>query len=313
MLTARVCAASLRRYMAPEAINNKFATHHADLWSFGSFIAQIVTGAPIFKGGSDYLTFKRVLARKYMLLEGTPDVVADLIDKLCQLEPSGRLGGAANAETDAVDPASISGLEPRPLGHSALWAHPFFRGLPSTNLHREPVPQPSADEIELNELVRKIGTEGLPAVFGPTPQEAFACVAGWSQEYKTSVAFETAKRELLSSELRFILGMPPPPPPIVVRARPPAEPPRQPLATRTRGNRVALVARARWPSALGCRALLMPHAPLSCTSHAPLSCASHAPLSCASPHSRWQDDLTEELAGRDNGDDDDDDQAEGGP
>ena len=63
-------------YMAPEAINNKFATQRADLWSFGAFIAQIVTGTPIFKGGSDYLTFKRVLAcvprREHWLLESPP-------------------------------------------------------------------------------------------------------------------------------------------------------------------------------------------------------------------------------------------------
>ena len=37
---------------------------------------------PPFKGGSDYLTFKRVLARKYRLPEGTPPVVVDLIDKV---------------------------------------------------------------------------------------------------------------------------------------------------------------------------------------------------------------------------------------
>ena len=66
-------------YMAPEAINNKFATQRADLWAFGAFIAQLVTGHPIFKGASDYLTFKRVLARKYLLIEGTPPLAADLI------------------------------------------------------------------------------------------------------------------------------------------------------------------------------------------------------------------------------------------
>ena len=48
--SAYTLALGLCRYMAPEAINNKFATQRADLWSFGAFIAQIVTGWPIFKG-----------------------------------------------------------------------------------------------------------------------------------------------------------------------------------------------------------------------------------------------------------------------
>ena len=73
-------------YMAPEAINNKFADQRADLWSYGCFLAQLITGMPPFKGGSDYLTFKRVLACKYRLPEGTPPVVVDLISKLLQVE-----------------------------------------------------------------------------------------------------------------------------------------------------------------------------------------------------------------------------------
>ena len=32
-------------YMAPEAINNKQTDQRADLWSFGCFLGQIVTGA----------------------------------------------------------------------------------------------------------------------------------------------------------------------------------------------------------------------------------------------------------------------------
>lgn len=50
--------------MAPEAIGNKYADTRADLWSFGCFVAQLVCGWPPFKGGSDYLTFLRVQARR---------------------------------------------------------------------------------------------------------------------------------------------------------------------------------------------------------------------------------------------------------
>jgi hypothetical protein len=156
-----------------------------------------------------------VLARKYQLLEGTPPIAADLIDKLCVLEPSARLGGAWSVEADTTDPSKLSGIEPRLLGHAALRAHPFFEGLPATDLHLFPVPQPTAEEIEMNELVRKIGTEGIDAVFGATEADRTAAVASWSDDFKLAMAFETGKRDLLSNELRDIFGMPAPPPPIV--------------------------------------------------------------------------------------------------
>jgi len=208
-------------YMSPEAINNKFTTQRADLWSFGAFIAQITTGQPIFKGGSDYLTFKRVLARSYQLIEGTPAVVADLVEKLCVLEPKQRLGGKWSTEADATDPSSLVGTEPRTLGHAALRAHPFFAGLPASGLHLLPVPHPTEEEKELNDMVRRIAERGVSGEFGATAAERAAAVAGWSDEYKRTVGFEVGKRSyltdppLLSDELRDILGMGPRPPPIV--------------------------------------------------------------------------------------------------
>lgn len=124
-------------YMAPEAINNKFVDQRADLWSFGCFVAMLLTGKPPFRGGSDYLTFKRVLARKYaqalkerlshalraarhlltsrryQLPEGTPLVAADLISKLLHLEPEKRLGGRWPA---GVPPAAQLGQKKKDKG-----------------------------------------------------------------------------------------------------------------------------------------------------------------------------------------------------
>ena len=45
-------------------INNEFTDQRADLWSYGVFLTMLLTGTPPFKGGSDYLTFKRALALK---------------------------------------------------------------------------------------------------------------------------------------------------------------------------------------------------------------------------------------------------------
>jgi len=100
-------------YMAPETINNKFADQRADLWSFGCFVAMILVGKPPFRGGSDYLTFKRVLARKYQLPEGVPVVAADLIGKLLVLEPAKRLGGRWPA---GVPPADQLGVKKKDKG-----------------------------------------------------------------------------------------------------------------------------------------------------------------------------------------------------
>ena len=49
----------------------------------------------------------------------------------------------------------------------------------------------------------------------PPAAERSAHVAGWSEAYKLRVAFEVGKRELLSQELRDILGMGEAPEPIV--------------------------------------------------------------------------------------------------
>ena len=69
--------------------------------------------------------------------------------------------------------------------------------------------------MELNDLVRQIGENGFSSVFGSTAEERAAHVAGWSDAYKLRVAFEVGKREMLTQEIRDVLGMGPPPPPIV--------------------------------------------------------------------------------------------------
>ena len=100
----------------------------ADLWSFGVFIAQIVTGWPCFKGGSDYLTFKRVLARKYRLPKDAS--AAGLIEQLCVTAPKERLGGAWTAEADGVDPTTLKG--PSRARASATPRSVRIRSSPST-------------------------------------------------------------------------------------------------------------------------------------------------------------------------------------
>ena len=202
-------------YMSPEAINNKFATQRADLWSFGVFVAQIVTGWPCFKGPSDYLTFKRVLAKKYRLPEGTPPLAASLVDALCMIEPKERLGGAWAAEADAVDPTTLKGTAPRAgLGHDALRAHPFFEPYRMRELWKVKCPLLSPEEEKLIDLVKRIDEAHGVKALGATPEEQAATVAGWSADWKRAVIFECGKRDLLTSSVRALFGLGEPLPPL---------------------------------------------------------------------------------------------------
>lgn len=208
-------------YMSPEAINNKNTDQRADLWSFGAFIAQIVTGMPPFKGGSDYLTFKRVLARKFRLPEGTPPHAASLIEALCVLEPTERLGGKWTEAADAVEPTSISGMEGRELGgHAAIRAHPLFAAYPMLDLHRVPCPTMTEEECALSDQVKLIdeirqkeGGGGVRAL-GEEAAIQRAVVESWSDEWRMAVAFECGKRDLLGDEMRELLKMGPALPPL---------------------------------------------------------------------------------------------------
>jgi len=222
-------------YMAPEAINNKFVDQRADLWSFGCFVAMLITGKPPFRGGSDYLTFKRALAKKYQLPEGMPAVAADLIHKLLVIEPHKRLGGRwpeGLPAADKLDPRKLkakasSGASggdggeggtskvdeadfrmARTYDHEAIRAHPFFEGLRSRELYKEKVPLPMLSELAMREVMMKVRAEGAKALGPP------ATIARWPAPFKDRIGFECFKRDLLTNELRGHLGMGPPPPPI---------------------------------------------------------------------------------------------------
>jgi len=155
-------------YMSPEAINNKDADHRADLWSLGCFVYMLLTGQPAFKGGSDYLTFKRTLARKFRFPEGMPAAPADLIDRLLVLDPKGRLGGR-EGET-----------------HEALRQHEWFsEACRLPNLHSVPLPIATVQEMTIVEAATEAQT--LAKMFPKAPDE-------WSTSLREAIIFELGKR-----------------------------------------------------------------------------------------------------------------------
>ena len=187
-------------YMSPEAIDNKDTDYRADLWSFGGFLVQMLAGMPPFKGGSDYLTFKRVQERKFRLDEGFPPAAADLVERLLVLEPTGRLGGATEEDPQAR--------------HGAIRAHRFFDGVRASaearTLHRAPLPMPSLLELCLPTVTEALKKGGwhLAALRGPpTPST-------WPEAVRQRLAFELHRADQLTPDLRVTLALGPAPPPI---------------------------------------------------------------------------------------------------
>ncbi|KAK8862325.1 kinase-like protein [Apiospora arundinis] len=78
-------------YVSPELLRNKNACKASDLWAFGCIIYQLLAGRPPFKGGSEYLTFQKIVELDYGFPPGFPPAAQDLIERLLVLEPERRL------------------------------------------------------------------------------------------------------------------------------------------------------------------------------------------------------------------------------
>ncbi|KAK6825063.1 AGC/PDK1 protein kinase [Apiospora arundinis] len=78
-------------YVSPELLRNKNACKASDLWAFGCIIYQLLAGRPPFKGGSEHLTFQKIVELDYGFPPGFPPAAQDLIERLLVLEPERRL------------------------------------------------------------------------------------------------------------------------------------------------------------------------------------------------------------------------------
>ena len=120
---------------------------------------------------------------------------------------TGDLSGLVGEDDDDIaelfnDEGMDEGMAPSLLGHAAPFA--------------DPVPQITAEQMILDELVRQIRERGISSVFGATVEERAAHVADWSHAFKLTVAFQVGSGGLLSDDLRdelqVIMGVCPPPP-----------------------------------------------------------------------------------------------------
>lgn len=78
-------------YVSPELLTNKNSCKASDLWAFGCIIYQLLTGRPPFKGGSEYLTFQKIVGLDYEFPVGFPPAARDLVERLLVLDPARRL------------------------------------------------------------------------------------------------------------------------------------------------------------------------------------------------------------------------------
>ncbi|KAI0872787.1 kinase-like domain-containing protein [Hypoxylon argillaceum] len=78
-------------YVSPELLTNKNACKASDLWAFGCIIYQMLAGRPPFKGGSEYLTFQKIVSLDYEFPPGFPPAARDLVERCLVLDPARRL------------------------------------------------------------------------------------------------------------------------------------------------------------------------------------------------------------------------------
>ncbi|SPO00493.1 related to 3-phosphoinositide dependent protein kinase-1 (PDK1) [Cephalotrichum gorgonifer] len=78
-------------YVSPELLTNKSSCKASDLWAFGCIVYQLIAGRPPFKGGSEYLTFQKIVGLDYEFPPGFPPAARDLVERLLVLDPSQRL------------------------------------------------------------------------------------------------------------------------------------------------------------------------------------------------------------------------------
>lgn len=78
-------------YVSPELLTEKTAGKASDIWAFGCIVYQLLAGRPPFKGGTEYLTFQKIVGLEYDFPSGFPPAARDLVERCLVLDPGRRL------------------------------------------------------------------------------------------------------------------------------------------------------------------------------------------------------------------------------
>ncbi|XP_057869869.2 3-phosphoinositide-dependent protein kinase 2 isoform X2 [Cryptomeria japonica] len=121
-------------YVPPEVLKQAPPSIGNDLWALGCTLYQMLSGISPFKDASEWLTFQRVMDRKFEFPDYFSSEARDLIDCLLDMDPCKRLGTGPN-------------------GYASLKSHPFFKGIDWDNVRGMTAPiiaPPSTDNKEEN-------------------------------------------------------------------------------------------------------------------------------------------------------------------
>jgi 3-phosphoinositide dependent protein kinase-1 len=141
-------------YVSPELLKDRNACKASDLWAFGCMIYQMLAGRPPFKGGSEYLTFEKILSLDYEFPAGFPPAARDLVERLLVRDPARRL--------------TIEHIK----NHQFFDGQPFGKGLWRTKAPRLRPYVPPTQEPKIIQLNGAAGPTGVPSVASSsrTPQ-----------------------------------------------------------------------------------------------------------------------------------------------
>lgn len=78
-------------YVPPELLKYNACGFESDVWAIGCILYQFFNGTPPFKGGSEYLTFEKIIHVEFSYRKQLPAMVREIIEKILVYSPQDRL------------------------------------------------------------------------------------------------------------------------------------------------------------------------------------------------------------------------------
>jgi protein-serine/threonine kinase len=78
-------------YVSPELLKYNTCGFESDVWAIGCILYQFFTGSPPFKGGTEYLTFEKIINVDFAYHTALPQEVCNIIDSILVFDASKRM------------------------------------------------------------------------------------------------------------------------------------------------------------------------------------------------------------------------------
>jgi NIMA (never in mitosis gene a)-related kinase len=79
-------------YVAPEMLESSISGLFSDLWALGCIIYELCSGYKMFQGARNQDVFSKILTNEVNYSHIRDKTAVDLIQQLCQIDPSNRIG-----------------------------------------------------------------------------------------------------------------------------------------------------------------------------------------------------------------------------